>query len=126
MAFSATQLFGNVARQDHLHFKQDGHLDYRKVASFLDLSKKDLSAIADVERSSVRFDEKIPADLAQRLDEIANIANLVAEVFGGDAEKTALWFKTPNYMLGEVAPRDMIRMGRYKRLLKFIQEARDA
>jgi len=121
-----SQLFGNVARQDHLRFRHDGQLDYKKVASFFDLSKKDLSSIAEVEKSSVRFDEKIPADLAQRLDEIANIANLVADVFAGDAEKTALWFKTPNYMLGEVAPRDMIRMGRYKRLLKFIQEARDA
>ena len=126
MTLSAVQLFGNVARQDHLQFKQDGHLDYKKVASFLEFSKKDLSAIADVEKSSVRFDEKIPADLARRLDEVANIANLVAEVFGGDAAKTALWFKTPNYLLGEVAPRDMIRMGRYKRLLKFIQEARES
>jgi hypothetical protein len=125
MTASAAQLFGNVARQDHLHFTQDGHLNYKKVASFLDLSKKDLSRIADVGQSSVRFDDKIPADLAQRLNEIANIANLVAEVFAGNAEKTALWFKTPNFMLGEIPPRDMIRAGRYKRLLKFIQEARE-
>ena len=120
-----SELFGNVARQDHLHFARDGQLDYRKVATFLDLDKQDLSRIADVGQSSVRFDEKIPADLAQRLNEIANIANLVADVFSGDAEKTALWFKTPNFLLGELAPRDMIRMGRYKRLLKFIQEARE-
>jgi hypothetical protein len=123
---ASIQLFGNVARQDHLHFAQNGQLDYRKVASFLDLTKHDLSRIADVGQSSVRFDDKIPADLAQRLNEIANIANLVAEVFDGNAEKTALWFRTPNFLLGELPPRDMIRMGRYKRLLKFVQEARES
>jgi hypothetical protein len=122
---SALQLFGNVARRDHLSFTENGHLDYRKVAKFLDLSKKDLSRIADIGQTSVRFDEKIPSDLAKRLGEIANIANLVAEIFEGNAEKTALWFSTPNYMLGEISPRDMIRAGRYKRLLKFIQEARE-
>ena len=125
MTLSGSQLFSNVARQDHLRFREDGQIDYRKVASFLSLTKKDLSRIADVGQSSVRFDDKIPADLAQRLDEIANIANLVAEVFEGDAAKTALWFKTPNFMLGEIPPRDMIRAGRYKRLLKFIQQSRE-
>jgi hypothetical protein len=34
-----------------------------------------------------------------------------------------LWFKVPNPLLGDVAPRDMIRFGRYKKLLKFIQSA---
>jgi hypothetical protein len=122
----AAQLFSNVAREDHLRFMQGGQLDYRRIADFLDLNKKDLSRIGDVGQSSVRFDDKIPTDLARRLKEIANVANLVAEVFEGDAEKTALWFSTPNFMLGEISPRDMIRAGRYKRLLKFVQEAREA
>lgn len=124
MAFPA-QLFGNVARKDHLHVSNEGRMDYKKVASFLGLTKKDLSRIADVGASSVRFDEKIPAGLAKRLNEVANIANLVADVFAGDAEKTALWFQTPNFMLGDISPRDMLRMGRYKRLLKFIQQSRE-
>jgi hypothetical protein len=127
MPQTATRLFDNVARQDHLHFtRPSGEIDYKGVAAFLDFDKKDLSRIADVKQASVRFDEKIPGDLAQRLKEIANILNLVAEIFEGDAEKTALWFQTPNYHLGEISPRNMIRAGRYKRLLKFIQEARES
>jgi len=51
--------------------------------------------------------------------------NLVAEFFDGDPVKTALWFRTPNPMLGDMSPRDMIRYGRYKRLQKFILEARE-
>jgi hypothetical protein len=50
----------------------------------------------------------------------------VAGYFEGDIEKTALWFRTPNPMLGNISPRDMIRFGRYKRLLKFVTEAREA
>jgi uncharacterized protein (DUF2384 family) len=126
MSQAAIQLFDNVARQDHLHFaSSSGGVDYKRVAAFLDFDKQDLSRIANVQQASVRFDEKIPGDLAQRLKEIANILNLVAEVFEGDGDKTALWFKTPNFHLGEISPRDMIRAGRYKRLLKFIQEARE-
>lgn len=43
--------------------------------------------------------------------------------FGGDAEKTALWFRTKNPMLGDVSPRDMIRLRRFDRLRRFINGA---
>ncbi len=38
-------------------------------------------------------------------------------------QKTLLWFRTPNPMLGNATPRIMIRMGRFKKLLTFIQTA---
>ena len=72
--------------------------------------------------SSVRF----PEPVAPRLREIANIANLVAEFFAGDAQKVGLWFEIANPMLGNISPRDMIRIGRYKRLLNFVIDARQA
>jgi hypothetical protein len=34
-----------------------------------------------------------------------------------------LWFKTPNPLLGDIAPRDMIRIGRFKKLRQFILQA---
>lgn len=74
----------------------------------------------------MRFDEAIPAAVAERLREIANIANLVAEYFDGNAQKVGLWFELPNPMLGNVSPRTMIRGNRYKRLLSFVLEAREA
>ncbi len=46
---------------------------------------------------------------------------LVIEFFGGDATKARIWFSTPNPLLGNVAPADMILMGRAKKLLKFIE-----
>lgn len=55
--------------------------------------------------------------------EIANICGLVMQFFGGDAVKTALWFKTKNQSLGDVSPRDMIRCGRYEKLHRFIVDS---
>jgi hypothetical protein len=43
--------------------------------------------------------------------------------FFNDDVKTKLWFQTPNPMLGNVSPRDMIRLGRYNKLLRFVAQA---
>ena len=85
-----------------------------------------MSKLTGVAKSSVRFDADIPVPVAEYLRELANIANLVAEFFEGDSQKVGLWFELSNPMLGNLSPRDMIRVGRYKRLHHFILEAREA
>jgi uncharacterized protein (DUF2384 family) len=99
-------------------------LDFNRVTEFLDFDTNALSKIGDISKESVRLDQRIPRDLKERLEQIANICNLVAEYFEGDAERTALWFRTANPMMGYVSPRDMIRLGRYKKLHRFIIDAR--
>jgi hypothetical protein len=118
-------LISNIAQEDYLGFwRQPGEQpNYRAVTDFLQIDKQETARIARVATSSVRYDRKIPQELADRLEEIANIANRVAALFNGDVPKTALWFRTPNPMLGDVSPRDMLRMNRYKRLAKFVTEA---
>ncbi len=118
-------LYDTVSKSDPLEFWAKQGLEYGRVSNFLELNKKDLSKVAGVSAQSVRFDHKIPNDLKERLEQIANICNLVAEFFDGDTEKTALWFWTSNPMLGDLSPRDMIRYGRFKRLQKFILDARE-
>jgi hypothetical protein len=116
----------HIATDDLLHLYSNGRPDYKRIAELVKLSKTDLSKISQVAKSSVRFDANIPEPVAERLREIANIANLVAQFFAGDLQKVALWFELANPMLGNVSPRDMIRIGRYKRLLNFVIDARDA
>jgi hypothetical protein len=122
---SACPARGHIAN-DVLVLYCAGRPDYRRVADLTKLSKEDLSKLAKVARSSVRFDDAIPAAVAERLREIANIANLVAEYFDGDASKVGLWFELPNPMLGHVSPVTMIRGNRCKRLLGFVLEAKEA
>lgn len=119
-------LFKNVHQSDPLQFWSNHGLDYKRVTDFLDLNTSELSKIGGVSKQSVRLDNRIPQALKDRLEQIANSCALVAEYFEGDIEKTALWFKTPNPMLGDISPRDMIRYGRYKRLMKFIADAQQA
>jgi hypothetical protein len=118
-----SSLFGTIAKHDYLGFWADQTLNARKVADFLELDKREVAKVASVSAASVRFDQKIPKEVADRLAEIANVAGLVAQFFDGDTVKTALWFKTKNPLLGQISPRDMIRYGRYERLLRFVQDA---
>jgi hypothetical protein len=123
MKESPNMLFSNVHKTDPLQFWEDDEIDCKKVSDFLELGRNDLSKLAEINKQSVRFGDRIPPILKERLEQIANVCSLVAEYFEGDKKKTALWFKTPNPMLGDVTPRDMIRLGRYKKLIKFVTEA---
>ncbi len=120
------QLTGNIAKQDYIGFYSGDGPNYQVVPEFLRIDKKDTSRIAGVAVSSVRYDHRIPNDLAERLEEIANIVNRVVGLFDGDLQKAALWFRTKNPLLGNVSPRDMLRMGRYSRLDRFVSEAERA
>jgi len=55
--------------------------------------------------------------------ELEQLCEKVLGFFGGDVAKTALWFRLPNPLLGDLSPRDMIRYGRYARLQEFVVEA---
>jgi hypothetical protein len=72
-------LTGNIAQEDYLGFWRPGEQpNYRAVMDFLQIDKEETARIARVAISSVRYDRKIPQELADRLEEIANIANRVA------------------------------------------------
>ena len=121
------RLAPHVAQSDHLHlFTPAGVVDPSAVVDFLSLSKSDVSAIAGVKKASVRYDDQIPHAVRQRLSEIANIANLVGDYFHGDARKVGLWFQLANPLLGNIAPRDLIRIGHYQKVLSFVLDAREA
>lgn len=115
-------LFSNVPDKDYCDFFKKGELQPEKVVKFLTYKKEDISTATDTPIASVRYDEKMPIELKTRLTEWATAINLVAGYFK-DLDKTMLWFTVPNPMLGDISPRDMIRVGRFKKLQKFIQTA---
>lgn len=114
-------IFSTVPRADHLAFFHNSKPDYEKVMGFFDFKRDEVAKATGVPVNNVRFDARMPQDLHERIQEWAIAVNLVAEHFSGDIQKTALWFRIPNPLLGNVSPRDMIRFGRFKKLLKFIQ-----
>lgn len=113
-------LFSTVPSHNYLGIL-DG--DHKKVVEYLNLSKEEVANATGLPKISIRYDERMPKELQQRLQEIAIVCELVAEYFKGDVRKTSLWFKINNPLLGNISPRDMIRVGRYQKLIKFVQDA---
>jgi hypothetical protein len=66
--------------------------------------------------------ERKPAPLAGDA-ELTVLCEQVVGFFEGDVAKTALWFRLPNPMLGDISPRDMIRFGRYEKVQQFVLDA---
>lgn len=118
-----TQLFANVPSRDYLGFWADQMLQAKTVADFVGLDRREVARVAGVSSASVRWDQKIPREVLDRLTEIAVVCGLVAQFFEGDAVKTKLWFQTRNPLLGNLSPRDMIRYGRYEKLRRFVMDA---
>ena len=123
MQTSTQDLFATVPKQDFLSLFQDNNPKYQSVVQCLNFKKEDVSKATGVPLSSVRYDEKMPSELQDRIREWATLLNLVAEHFQGDSGKTVLWFTTINPLLGNISPRDMIRYGKYKKLLNFVLNA---
>lgn len=113
-------IFDTVAKEDYLSLFKGKQLQYNRIKGFLEFKNEDISTATGVPLESIRFDERIPREVLERMKEWANVLNLIAEHFNGDDRKTALWFTTPNPLLGNITPRDMIRLGRYRKLFKFI------
>lgn len=118
-AQSRFSLFDTVP-PDLMGFGLGATFNGKAVQSFLGLKKEDVSRLADVSPKSVRFDDAMPEPVRERLQEMAITINWVARVFRGDADKTQAWFQTRNPLLGDISPKDMIRLGRFERLRKFI------
>lgn len=119
MQHVTSEIFSTVPKKNYLSLYHDDQTDYQRVVDWLDFQKKDVARATQTPTESVRYDEKMPKELKERIDEWANLLQLVAQHFK-DERKTLLWFKMPNHLLGNVSPRDMIRLGRYKKLLKFV------
>ena len=121
---NVSNLFNSVAETDFFHLLQNGTPDGKKVAELLKYKKEDISEAADVSIDSIRFDKRMPEKLKERFIEWANALNLVGSFFN-DPDKTVLWFQISNPALGGMKPKDMIRYGRYAKLLRYIQTALD-
>jgi uncharacterized protein (DUF2384 family) len=123
MGYSNTAALFNNAPEDVLHLFEGDVPNTKKIGQLLEFSKNDIADATGIPKASIRFDgPRIPQELLVRMREWAVALNLVASFFN-DPKKTVLWFHTPNSMLGYIKPADMIRVGRFDRLLVYIQQA---
>jgi len=93
-----------------------------EIVEFLGVPRKDVARATKLSVDSVRFDDRMPQIVEKWLTEVGTTLVLVVEFFD-DVQKTKLWFETPNHQLGGIAPIDMIKLGRTRKLLAFVQTA---
>ena len=118
---TANALLRNVVPPDRLKLlKPNNEPDGERIKSLLSLRNEDVAAATGI--NTIRFDERMPTALKERLIEWAVAINLVADFFKNE-QQTVLWFQTPNPLLGSITPKEMIRRGRFRKLLQFIQTA---
>jgi len=120
-------IYDSVPQTNHLHlYNKNGELDYKAVTQeYLAFNNQQVAQASKIGKQRVRYDQKIPKELKQRLREWASALEKVADFFRGDVNKTIQWFQLPNPMLGNISPRDMIRYGRFNRLYSFILSSID-
>ncbi len=113
----------NTVSSDFFHlFNGEGRPEGKRITNFLSYRTEDVSVATGIPKNSIRYDNRMPDDLRERLSQWATAINLVGSFFQ-DEQKTMLWFQIPNPLLGNISPKQMIKMGRFKKLLNFIQNA---
>ena len=118
-------LFASIPRTDPLSLFQGHRPNGEQISELLHLRNKDVARATRLSENSIRYDLRMPTVLESWLRDVATTVTLVAEFFAGDQSKTLLWFSTPNPRLGNLLPLDMIKMGRVRKLLTFVQTALD-
>jgi hypothetical protein len=121
----AQTILDSVHRSDPMGFWTNKGFDPKKVVDFMEFNRGDVARIANVKTNTVRYDDRIPKAVIDHIQQIANICSLVAEIFDADIVKTQLWLDTPNPAIGDISPKQMMRFGRYEKLLKFVLAAKE-
>ena len=119
------QLFANLPTGNLLGvIKENGVYDYQQAAKLVGInSKKAVAKAAGIPELSVRYDDRMSVNLKEFFNEIISVLSIVAKEMNNDKDKVRLWFSMPNPVLGGVSPSQMILIGKYKKLLKFIERS---
>ena len=117
-------LFKNQFKKDHFNLYDGKKIQPQKINKVLELKKSDVAVATKVPTASVRYDKRMPREIKERMIEWALIINRLGDFFE-DNDKVILWLNTPHPLFEYITPRDLIRLGRSRNLLRFIDNALD-
>ncbi len=80
MLVNRAALFDTIPKDDPLLLFPGGDTDYQRVVKLLDFKKRDVAKASQISIQSVRYDQKIPKELEERVREWAVALSLVALV----------------------------------------------
>ena len=116
---TATQSF-NTSIPNHFGlFDIEGEVNCEKTINSIQLSKDELAQSFQLSSNQLRFD-RASKETKKVIAELAESIERVAEIFSGNKAKTKRWFNVPNPHFGNASPKDIIIIGRFERVKKFI------
>ena len=120
MSGPTQQIFDTVPRRDVWGIYKHGKIQYKAVVDKLKLSRKEISQSARVAVSSVRYEEnKISKKMKQFIADLIWLLNTTYKYFE-DEQKVIQWMNSPNPICGGYSPRELICLGRHKKLVKIV------
>jgi hypothetical protein len=116
-----SELFSTVPSALPLLWTEEGKVRSEEVAKVLDFSSGDFARAAQLPSKGFSLKAELPKDVEHRVREWVAVIEEVGRFFEGDVRKTALWFRIPNPLLGNIEPRLMIQYGRAQKLLQIVR-----
>ena len=113
-------IFNTVPKHDVFGFYNKGKIQYKEVANTLNFNRKEISKAARIAVNSVRYEEnKIPSRMEEFLKAMVWLLCVTYEHLK-DENKVIQWIESPNPICGGLSPKDMIRIGQYKKLNRIV------
>ena len=119
---SHSALFGTVPSALPALWNEQGQVRAGEVAKLLSFSQREFAQAVRLPPKGFSFKGRLPEEVEQRVREWATVLEEVARFFEGDLRKTTLWFRIPNPLLGDLEPRQMIQVGRARKLLQIVRD----
>ena len=117
---AANAIFETVPEKDSFRLYKNGIPQVSVIKDIMGLTKAQIAESVEIQVTLLRSDAKMSKKVRDRMTEYAHIIDLVGNHFNQDLDKTIRWFKLPNPALGGISPKEMILLGRYKKLMQFI------
>ena len=115
---------GSGAQQNLPQLYKNGQPDKLQIAYFVGCNTGAKTGSLRGAAMSRRVDS-LPWVIQKKAEAVAEICELVAQGFNGDAKKTMAWFTRKSPWFGNTRPVDMILFDRCEKLKQFVLNARD-
>ena len=115
-------IFNTVPKNDifGLYNKNKGHLKYQAVANTINFNRQEVSKATRININAVKYKEdEIPDKIKEFFISITWLLH-TTHTYLKDKDKVIKWLDSPNPACGGYSPKDMIRMGQYKKLVRIV------
>ena len=113
-------IFNTVPKNDVFGVYDKGRIRYKAVATAINFNRQEISKATRINISAVKYKEsEIPAKIKEFFMAMTWLL-YTTHAHLQNKDKVLQWLDSPNPSCGGFSPKDMIRMGQYKKLVNIV------